>query len=1196
MSISRRKASDCRTSEKTDDGAKATKTIIKNHPQDVLERAPSAGYNLVMLNIYYAGEACDKEKFIFDHVDPDEQTIIIVPDQASLQMERDALDYFKGKDGRTALLDLMVTDFSSLGHKVISETGSREPELIDKYGRQMLLSVLIDRLADDGELSVYKTMKGKSTFVSNTNQLISEMKRYGVSASDIEQAAGETDSYLQLKLSDINTIYKAYEDSILDRFTDSEDYIRFYGKLMEESELIKKSVIWITGFDTFTPVNMEVIQRLLAAAREVNVVMTWEDAAGTAPLDARVLTTGGGEGLFSLTGMVIETLQNAADAAGVKWKKQPAGAERRESIWNEDPATKITLIKTSNIYAEADRAAACITELVRDQGYRYKDIAVICNDMDVRGGVLMRTFERWGIPAFADRKRKVLHQPVVRFLLSFLDVISDGFGGSAVMEMASAGLMGFSRRDEELLSNYVTEAKIRGNKWKQGFTWTGKGSFGGARYEEELDRLNEMRSYIVSVVEEARDEIGRRNNAEEKIRGITRFLEEKFDILERIEELITRQKELGLAEGAAEAAQSWNMICGVFAQVIRVIGEDTISNKQLKDILTEGLREMEIGLVPTSTDSVLLGTLQRTRISKCPVLIVTAANEGVLPMSGGDSGLLTERELEKLEQLKYSIAKKDDVRRQEEQLAIYRMFSLPSERLIVMCSMSDQDGRSITPSSVFSVLADQDGVQVLGDLGKEEIIEKIASRKGSLAYMADAMQGFIENGRIDEAWLAAMNWYRAKDSDSVRKIQQGLDFDNRAEQLEEDFADSLYFGDRDSINVSASRLEVYSSCPFRYFIERGLKADEPDSYETSGKSRGDVFHMALQKLSAQLAEEAEANHFAVTDPQSPWMTITEDECRRQIDEIIREETSDYREGVYLSDNEARLQLEQIISTCSDIAWAMIGQVRKSNVTRMYFEEPFGYGSTRLSPIDIELESGRKAVLSGYIDRLDVMDVPAAEDADADTTTDAAADGTATEAVRVIDYKTGSDEINLDQIKEGYKLQLMVYMNAAGSANSAGEKLKPAGVFYFKIKDLDDNADTTSGNKDLGDNIDDRIAKACRLEGIMVGDEQILKAMDGTIAPKETSRVLPLQQLASGELKTPKSGALLAPEEFDELCSITMDNVKSICRDIQSGRIDIAPKKEKSSSGGWTKTSCTYCSYKSICLFDTSFRNCRYKLV
>ena len=88
--------------------------------------------------------------------------------------------------------------------------------------------------------------------------------------------------------------------------------------------------------------------------------------------------------------------------------------------------------------AEADRAAAYITELVRDKGFRYRDITVICNDMDVRGSVLRRTFERWGIPAFADRKRKVLHQPVVRFLLSLLHIIAEGYTDTAVMEPSQA--------------------------------------------------------------------------------------------------------------------------------------------------------------------------------------------------------------------------------------------------------------------------------------------------------------------------------------------------------------------------------------------------------------------------------------------------------------------------------------------------------------------------------------------------------------------------------------------------------------------------------------------------------------------------------------------------------------------------------------------------------------------------------------
>ena len=144
------------------------------------------------------------------------------------------------------------------------------------------------------------------------------------------------------------------------------------------------------------------------------------------------------------------------------------------------------------------------------------------------------------------------------------------------------------------------------------------------------------------------------------------------------------------------------------------------------------------------------------------------------------------------------------------------------------------------------------------------------------------------------------------------------------------------------------------------------------------------------------------------------MTLTEEECRSQVDEIIRSDTREYREGLYLSDNEKKLQLEQIINTCSDIAWAMIGQVRKSKVKDMYFEERFGPGSRRLPPVEIELEHGRKAILSGIIDRLDVIDVPE--------------DGV--EAVRVIDYKTGSAEIDMEQIRQGYKLQLMVYMNVA----------------------------------------------------------------------------------------------------------------------------------------------------------------------
>ena len=1163
-----------------------------------------------MLRIYYGSESCDKEKFIFESISSEQKTIIIVPDQFSLQMERDALEYYKEKTGQTALLNLMIADFSSLGRKVVSESGKKEPELIDKYGRHMLLSVLIGRLAEAGSLSVYEGMNGRNSFTANANQLISEMKRYGTGPEDLECATEKTDSFLKMKLTDISKIFREYETSIEGRFIDSEDYIKFYGELMTKSQLIKNAEIWIYGFDIFTPLNLEVIHKLLESAKCINIVMTKDETVPEDILpdyDARILTAGSGEGIFDLTDLVINNLKELDEDVAViplfpagehlSHVENQATCAQNLGIWASNPETKITLACTSNIYAEADRVAAHIMELVREKGYRYGDITVICNDMEVRGGVLKRTFDRWQIPVFADRRRRVLHQPVVRFLLSFLDVIADGYEGDCIMKMASAGLMGWNRCDEELLINYIEEAKIRGSKWKKAFTWTGNDDHGARYSEEEIVRLNEMRQFIVNITEGARNEIGRRNSAGEKVRGLYSFLEEKFEIRGRIDDLIERQTQLDLMEGAAETAQSWNMICGLFTQILRIIGDDNISNAQLRDILSNGLEEMEIGLVPTSTDCVIIGTLQRTRISKTRSLIVTSANEGILPLQASDTGLLTEKELEALEELKLNITKKEDVRRQEEQLAIYRTFSLPEDELFVTCSLADQEGKSTSPSGIFTVLKEIGGVRMLGDLGTEDVIDKIASKSGTLPYMANAMQEYIENGNIDDVWLAAMNWYLENETESIRKIRQGLIFDNKIDALGQDMAESLYFGDSDSIYASASRLELYSSCPFRHFIQYGLKAEEGRKFEIDARSRGDVYHKALQILCKRLMPP---EGISVCDESSDWMTITSEDCREQVEEILREQTAGYREGVYIEGRANQLQLERVIENCGDMAWAMIRQVRKSKTNRMYFEEPFGYDGGRIRPIEIELEDGRKAVIHGKIDRVDVFDVEGHEGAVGGGNAGNAAETGQREAVRIIDYKTGDNKIDISQIEEGYKLQLTMYMNAVCGAEDGapgiGQNIEPAGVFYFKIKDIDVNADSDGTPDEKGESVEDRIAKACKLEGLVVDDESIVNSMDQTLECGSSSVAVPVRKLKDGELQN-SGGILISGDDFKKLCSRTAEHVERICREIQEGRIDIDPKMEKrGSAGSEPKTSCSYCEYKSICLFDTSFRQCRFEMV
>ena len=105
-----------------------------------------------MLNIYYGGENIEKEKFIFEHIKG--RTLLLVPDQFSLQAERDAFFYLD----KTGLMDLAVVDFSALGHKILKEAGSPVPPLIDKYGRHMLLTRILEE--SDDALKIYNGVRG----------------------------------------------------------------------------------------------------------------------------------------------------------------------------------------------------------------------------------------------------------------------------------------------------------------------------------------------------------------------------------------------------------------------------------------------------------------------------------------------------------------------------------------------------------------------------------------------------------------------------------------------------------------------------------------------------------------------------------------------------------------------------------------------------------------------------------------------------------------------------------------------------------------------------------------------------------------------------------------------------------------------------------------------------------------------------
>lgn len=1165
-----------------------------------------------MLNIYYGGENIEKEKFIFEHIKG--RSLLLVPDQFSLQAERDAFFYLD----KTGLMDLAVVDFSALGHKILKEAGGPVPPLIDKYGRHMLLTRILEE--SDDALKIYKGVRGKNSFVERVNMLISEMKRSEVSVDMLREVSEslEDSSFLKYKLEDIVTLFALYEEAIAGKYLDSEDYITFYGDKLLGSSLVAGSDVWVYGFDTFTPKNMLVLERILKTARSLNIVMTWEDAAKTPPErsakddagdpsqsgdaawpgDAGFLAADDREDLFSLTGFVICNLVEMAEDLNEEVTCQAITGSVRDSLWSktlreisvspeaplQEKDPRITAVCTSNIYAEADRAAAYILQLVREHGYRFGDIVVVCNDTGLRSGVIRRTFVRWGIPVFIDQKRKVIQHPVVGFLLSLLEIIGSGYRDSAVMQLIKSGFLGLAEEEQDALENYVQQFKIRGTLWKKPFS-----RMGDNYTAEDLNRFNELREQVVSVIETARDRIGKYNTAGEKIRGLYGFLADDFMMEDRIEAMAKAQQEAGFLDGAAETGQSWNVICRIFDQIVETVGEERLSGRALRQIVEAGLAEMEIGIVPVNPDSVLVGTMQRTRVGRVKALLVLGANEGLLPLQKTDEGLLSEREKAVLEEMDLEFSRTEDMVKQEERLAIYRTLSQPEERLYVSCSRIDETGGELRPSAVFRELenflqsrAESDDSVVLGDLEDGEVTEIAVSPKGAISYLTDAFREYLEDGKLDEDWLYAGLWFGSHEPEEMERIRRGMEFDNEQNALGGQLADALYRGDRRAIEASASRLEKYSGCPFAHFISYGLRPEDLRVFEMGPREIGDIYHECIMKLSQRLTagedsfQGLDAVPIAITDPDSRWMKITQEECREEIRRILQEETGTYREGLLSSGRNESYRTERIVDICSRVAWAMIGQVRRGRIREMYFEQPFARGA-QLPPIRVTAGE-HEVLIKGKIDRMDVLDLPEHED------------GLET-AVRIVDYKTGGDSVDVEHFRSGYKLQLMLYLKAA----TQKQEVKPAGVFLFKIREIDADADArTVVPGEVA--AEERMEDAYKLEGIVLDDMDLIDAMDTEIGG--ASKVLPIKYVKkNGTYSGSSGGYLFSREEFEELSAQVDRQVDRICREICDGKIDIRPKKEKKKDmEGNYKTSCKYCSYKSICMFDTAFPGCRYERV
>lgn len=345
----------------------------------------------------------------------------------------------------------------------------------------------------------------------------------------------------------------------------------------------------------------------------------------------------------------------------------------------------------------------------------------------------------------------------------------------------------------------------------------------------------------------------------------------------------------------------------------------------------------------------------------------------------------------------------------------------------------------------------------------------------------------------------------------------------------------------DTIFTSISRLEQYRRCPFSFYLKYGLNINEKDIFQIQSIDTGTFMHDVIDSFFGKIQDE-EINIKEIQDQ----------EIDRIVEEIIEEKLKLNKNYIFSSTAKFRMLTARLIRVLKKSMKYIVRSIQKSDFEILGHEIEFGKVGS-YPAIEVKLEDGKKVEITGKIDRVDVLKTN---------------DG---KYVRIIDYKSSTKDIDLDEVISGLQIQLITYMDAVTKI----EDFMPAGALYFNLIEPVIKADRTTSLED----IEEQIKKQFRMKGIILSDINIVRKMDKDLETGASS-IIPVYIDTKNNISTQKSSCA-TQEEFEKLQEYTLKTIKEIAKEIFDGIIEIKPYYKNK------KTGCDYCNYKAICQFNSN---------
>ena len=1110
--------------------------------------------------------------------------IYIVPDQMTFLSEYRLATDLKLR----GMIRAQVFSFSRLAWRILQETGGISRVHLSNVGINMLIRKIIDEQKD--QLKLFQRAADKTGFVQQVEQMIIEFKRYCISPEELKQApkqvgAGETSGSMALndKLMDLEIIYQKFEEEIFGKYLDSEDYFRLLSEKISSSSYLREAEIYIDGFYSFSPQEYRVLTELMKHCQRVSIALTTERLSvesGPDELD-----------LFRLSSETSYSIYDLARAEGIEVEEPVTLQEQKkwshlslrhlEGNFDARPAipfygkTEINICQAVNRRAEIEGIARETRRLVREKGYRYRDIALLIRNGHDYHEIVEPVFEDYQIPYFIDQKRTMLNHPLIELIRSTLEVINTYWRYESIFRVIKTELIYplqenpiKMREKMDRLENYVLAYGIKGNKWTKKDRWSyrrirgleldGNGQTDAERKMEQ--ELNELKLMVTAPILRLSRRLKKADTGRKLCEAIYLFLEE-LDIPEKLEKWKVEAEEKGNLVKMREHEQVWNAVIDLLDQYVEILGDEPVTLKSFAAILESGFESLHFSLIPPALDQVLIGDLEKSRLMDIKVCFVVGVNEGVLPAKISDEGILSDEDREMLLSAGINVAPSSRTRLLDENFLAYKAFTAPAEELYVTYPLANDEGKALIASSYIKRIKDMFPearehyyVSDPAELPEEGQLSFITNFTTTLSYLTSQLQLNKRNYPISNLWWDVYNYYlESPGKEKAKKVFSSLFYTNQTIQLSKQVADELY---GDTIQASVSRMELFNSCAFTHFVQHGLRLRERQIFRLEAPDIGELFHAAIKYISD-----------TVNTQNLSWAQLTKVQCEELSKEAVNSIAPKLQNEILLSSERhhyIKRKLEQIITRASLV---LSEHAKVSGFSPIGLELGFG-ANAELPPLSFPLKNGKRMELAGRIDRVDQAK---SEDDNV--------------FLRVIDYKSSEKDVHLSDVYYGLSLQMITYLDIVMTYSKELVEMEasPAGVLYFHVH----NPLINSTKLLTMDEIEAEIMKKFKMNGLLLSDQSVIKLMDQTLESGD-SHIISAGIKKDGNLT--KRSKVATMEHFNDLRNYVRTLYQKSGNAIVDGHVEISPYKQKD------KKACTFCPYKSVCQLDEGIESSPYRVI